>query len=1252
MILAGRLASEADVDRFHREARAAAALKHPNIVGVHEVGQHEGHHYFTMDFVDGESLAHVISKGSLAPRRAAELMKTIAESIEYAHQRGVLHRDLKPANILLDANRQPHVTDFGLAKTLVDDASGVDLTTTGQILGTPSYMAPEQASAKHQLVKRSSDVYSLGAILYACLSGRAPFVADSTVDTIRQVIEKEPVSLRLLNGQIPKDLETICLKCLQKEPHRRYVTAAELAEDLQCFLDGRPVTARPISSTAKAWRWARRNPWGASLATLSVLLLLTGTFVSTYFAIQAGQRATAEKVERERADREAAAAKLAQMKTEAAKRDAERQRDSAKLAEAQAEAALVNEAAARTLAENATRRALWQTYVARLQPIRQAWLEKEYGHLSRLLEQYSPAQGEPDFRGWEWDFFADQVQQLAPRVADENLLGGEFLFDHPRNRMFAWKNNRLFIWDFESHAIVKKLSIPVGRWESLTISPDGKLLAIASWKTDVIVWDADSDTLVQELPTLDKTSADKSRAWSTLWSPDGTKLLTASRRGEVRIWNRSDWSLDTILLKPSHRNTMGAMDWHPDSGLVTGHRFGWFRIWDMNARKVLHTGKHQNSIIENLKWSPSGDKFAIAEDGLGIWNADGKRIGEHRNFGLTRAVAWLDDQTVACGGDDQRINVCDVNDPSADQTLRVHSGQVRSLERFNENQIVSGAAGDGVRLVRLDVINPGIASVRAHERNAVEVQWSPDGERLATAGEDQKASVRDADSLQEIFSVRHDDGHRWVSDVDWNNAGNRLATISHTGIVKLWDGSDGTLIKQRRVLGLDHPRLDWRPSSDLIILGGVKPQVIDADTLEPVWTAPENAGSSWMIHMHVSPDGKRAIGNSRSGTVKVVGLDPPSFERGLATQDPGDGAGAWSPDGTRFVAAGTDLSIYDTQTFQRLMRLEGRRGPVGGVCYHPRGSRIASAGHDGQVYLWDTATGDLLVRLPILDQTTLTAINFSPDGSRLATVGRNGELILLGNKNNARRTQPDILPAETPEVELAKLTWAIAKAPNDADRIVARARWHANHLHWTDALADLESFLKLNPQSGWMHCEAACAALLCDRMDDYQRHLKFNLDKLSDWDFSREASTGAYVAEVAAAVPGSIDDLSILLPLASRHGKIDLSKPYEAISLAMVEHRMGNDERVLEILAPFENRGGHHYAELILADALRAHALNQLGRHDEAEAVLNKAEQIVSIAWPEPTPDNPATYGNLKSFVFATLLLNEARSAINQLGGI
>jgi serine/threonine-protein kinase len=250
MIRAGVLAGGDDLRRFQNEAEAVAMLDHPGIVPVHEVGEHAGQRYFSMKLVSGGSLADRLDGYRDDPQAAARLVAEAAEAVHHAHQRGILHRDLKPANILIDEQGHPHITDFGLARRVGGDS---ELTESGAILGTPAYMAPEQASGHRAAVTTASDIYGLGAVLYVVLAGRAPFGGESVVETLDAVRTRPPEPPSRFNGNVPRDLEIICLKCLEKEPSRRYATARDLAEDLRRWLAGVPIAARPVGRAMRLW---------------------------------------------------------------------------------------------------------------------------------------------------------------------------------------------------------------------------------------------------------------------------------------------------------------------------------------------------------------------------------------------------------------------------------------------------------------------------------------------------------------------------------------------------------------------------------------------------------------------------------------------------------------------------------------------------------------------------------------------------------------------------------------------------------------------------------------------------------------------------------------------------------------------------------------------------------------------------------------------------------------------------------------
>jgi serine/threonine-protein kinase len=261
------------VRRFQTEARAAAGLDHPNIVPVYEVGEHVGQHYFTMGFIEGDDLSDYARREKLSPQRIASLVQQIASAVQYAHSKGVIHRDLKPSNVLVDSSGTPRVTDFGLAKKL-DDQS--DLTRSGEVLGTPGYMAPEQAAGHGGRVSTAADIYALGAILYFCLTRRPPFLASSPVETLVLILESEPVPPRKLNPAVPRSLERICLRCLAREPEDRYATAQEVADDLDRFLQGQPILAEAPSLVDRVRSFSRRFPvFTVHLAAIGFALLIS-----------------------------------------------------------------------------------------------------------------------------------------------------------------------------------------------------------------------------------------------------------------------------------------------------------------------------------------------------------------------------------------------------------------------------------------------------------------------------------------------------------------------------------------------------------------------------------------------------------------------------------------------------------------------------------------------------------------------------------------------------------------------------------------------------------------------------------------------------------------------------------------------------------------------------------------------------------------------------------------------------------------
>ncbi len=517
MILSGRLASEELVKRFYSEAEAAARLDHPGIVSIYEVGQIGDQHFFAMALVNGGSLAARVKEGPLMPRTAADLLQNIASAVQYAHEHGVIHRDLKPANILLDRGGQPKVTDFGLAK-LTDQESG--LSSTGDVVGTPSYMAPEQAAGKIHEVGPLADVYSLGAILYCLLTGRPPFQAASLLETLRQVKEVEPVAPRLLNPDIPRDLETIGLKCLQKQPAQRYQSARELADDLGRFLCGEPILARPVGTAERAWRWCRRNPVAAGLMVVTTILVVVA-FVAVNYR---GQLASAE-IKRQAAEDVATTQKYFSLLNE------------------------VREAAA--------------------QP-RLGWTWEALDKLTSAKESGTPSRdeltlrnlalqcetsvdlrriGEPITQPNEAALGAVAFEPNGQRLAVGKLKGGlsleVFVYDlKSMNLLHTLSRNIVLdqLNSFNLSFIKKKLGSADGSTgkrpqegvASLVFSPNGKFLAAGTRNGRIIVWD-----MSDEAHPAVEWEAHDGDVESLEFSGDGSRLLAS--RSDTKQWLAPDW---------------------------------------------------------------------------------------------------------------------------------------------------------------------------------------------------------------------------------------------------------------------------------------------------------------------------------------------------------------------------------------------------------------------------------------------------------------------------------------------------------------------------------------------------------------------------------------------------------------------------------------------------------------------------------------------------------------------------------------
>ena len=509
MILHADQAGAEVLDRFRAEARAVASLRHPNIVQIHEVSEHNGQPFFSLELVEGGSLARRLDGKPQPPTEAARLVELLARAIQAAHLQSIVHRDLEPANILLDAaplaDCVPKIADFGLAKDLTD-ASG--RTRTGAAVGTPAYMAPEQASAKAGKVGPMTDVYALGVILYEMLCGRPPFVGD-VHSVVADVVATEPLAPRRLNRQVPRDLETICLKCLQKEPRQRYGSAWELAEELRRYQQGEPIQARPLRLGGRLLRWARRRP--ALAAVYALLLLVLGLGGLGSGAVLLWQRAEEARGEADRKRREAVKAQevaekargqLAQEKrtteaalklTEGAREEAERKRAEAVKARTETEKARLAVAyekqqteAALKQEQDALQRLAKASYYHRVEIAHRDWRDNDVARAELLLDACPKK-----LRGWEWFYVKRLCHSHLLNLEGHTFPVDSVAFSPDGKRLVSGsRDDTVKVWDAQTGQEALSLKGHTNTVSSVAFSPDGKRIVSGSWDKTVKVWGA------------------------------------------------------------------------------------------------------------------------------------------------------------------------------------------------------------------------------------------------------------------------------------------------------------------------------------------------------------------------------------------------------------------------------------------------------------------------------------------------------------------------------------------------------------------------------------------------------------------------------------------------------------------------------------------------------------------------------------------------------------------------------------------
>lgn len=935
----GQFAGAEARQRFQAEAEHAAALRHPGIVTVHDFGEEQGVCWISMEFIAGRNLDDVTRHQPMPAREAAECVRQVAAALAHAHGQGVLHRDLKPSNILLDAGGAPHIADFGIARRL---DGGTAFTRTGQMLGSPGFTAPEQALRGEADAR--TDVYGLGAILYSVLTSRPPFQGPTAESVLVQLREDDPLPPRRLNPAVPRGLENIVLKCLARDPAGRYATAEALAADLTAWLEGRPVTARPVSLMEKAWRCWRRRPALAAALTVAVLALLGGTVVSLALAGKA---------------REAAAA------------------------------ARVNEARALAAADE-TRRALYAATVLRAQED----LRQGNALAAPALAKLIPAAGEKDLRGWEWYWLDRQLHQ------------GRLLRDDQRPgdpRAIAWTRDgkRLAVSTMaesrgrarivqvlhpETLAVEQTLSgfdreVPYLDWH-----PDGERLLVCDGGGGVSVWNALRGERLYKLDNdpVDLRSYHPPRA---CWSPDGSQFAIYSYRTGLTLHRPEDGAELRNLAGPAASEN--ALAWHP-----AGDRIAIAGTPKKEAQ-VISTGGEilarlpQEEAITAVAWSPDGAQLAIGTAGAALSicdpSAPQQSVVSEVATGVAGHLLWTEDGgRVIAGGWSGVPFAMNAATGAVEHFFHGHAGGwITSMARH----------GDRLRTWCKD------ATLR-------EFSLTENGEGLMVPGAVTHLALQDgirADIHQaypmgrtavwETGGTVHSEFFRWGRALAWHPDGNRFALVRNLdparyglgGIVK-----PGSLIEFRSTgapalpelrlplrLGYRIEELHWSPQGDrlLVTSAGSKPPfcaVLDATDGREICRIAAAPG-----YNAISAELPNALAWSPDGRLIAMGAGDVLYD----------------------AATGQPAVQAVTHSMRRFAKEVG--GPFISLAWSPDQTRLAFGFPDsGQVLLMDARSGEWLGLAPV-HNGWVRALAFSPDGTRLATAGRDRTVKLLDAWNLA-----------------------------------------------------------------------------------------------------------------------------------------------------------------------------------------------------------------------------------------------------------
>lgn len=979
VLAAGMLAGDTENARLRREAEAMARLNHPHILSIHEVGEVDGYVFIAMEFVGGGTLADRLKGGPLTPLAAASLLRDVTDAVRHAHACGVIHRDLKPANILLDALGAPHLADFGLAKLLSrgpdDDGqphTPFELTLTGHPLGTVHYLAPEQAGGSPRHVTPGADIHALGAILYHCLTGRPPYLGSSFADTLRQVVEQDPPSVRSLNPSVPKDLENICLKCLRKQPAQRYGSAAELFEDLVCFLHRKPVAARPLPGIIRLWTLSKRFPVASFFLIATLALLLAGIAISNHHAgVERRLR-----VEATRAARKLEFAFLDQSEAKGQKDFA--LKTLAQMARKSPDDLVIAKRLAWALQESPL--ALPSTPPLQIPGSSGAGVSRNHRWLAAALSQGQLI---------VMDTAADLVNPAWTRnfqgVVDLVVLSSDGRF------VIGASYEQMSMWDRDTTNQITRLLEKGRRLACLEFSDDSRLLATADDRGEIELWDLPS---FQARRVGWKQSTD---VRSLRFSHNGRFLSTGSKDSPMQVWD--------VVRGQRHVELTGSSaqhDWTPggDRVLACNLEGGQVEVWNMKTKlreQVIGPMPAPTCAV----YSPSGRLIATATYSgiVQLWNAQtGAPVGtpmDHAQW--VSAIEFSPDGSlIGTVCHDGLARIWSVESTRLFCQPLVHSSPLRRCSFTSDGRHVFTQTGGGWgQLWYLPKVAPYRQSIYTAaipyplDTAVTPVALSPDGSSAAIASGSGLVQLSSLDAVaSKIVTLHHEDA---VHLVEFSQDSKVLAAVTTNGVVHVWDR--GAAKRLRTIRGAEpfYTCIRFSKTGRTLILGGDTGSLDAVDVDSGTMRSMPKAHAARIRAIEFFPAKHLLATGSQDYTIRLWDSDSlqPVGKPLLHPETPSNLS--FSPEGDILYASCEDSTLrrWSLSSGKEILPPFPLEGPVYSLHMARDGNHLLNACNDGNARLWNLQSNTLERLFPMPGQMHAC---FSSDESMVAIGNDEGVL--------------------------------------------------------------------------------------------------------------------------------------------------------------------------------------------------------------------------------------------------------------------